>query len=138
MSVHTVLEQTRADEKETAFERMEKQGHRCTCCEQGIRCSLCSPGPCRITAKAPRGVCGSDADGMAMRDFLLQNTMGTATYTYHATEVMKTLRVAEPGGTFEIKDWSKLELLAGVIGEAVEPRDCARPEGSRRRPMTGR
>ena len=71
MSVHTVLEQTRADEKETAFERMERQGHRCTCCEQGIRCSLCSPGPCRITVKAPRGVCGSDAGGMAMRDFLL-------------------------------------------------------------------
>jgi carbon-monoxide dehydrogenase catalytic subunit len=122
-SVHTMLEQTRADSKETAFERMEQQGHRCTYCEQGIRCSLCSQGPCRISAKAPRGVCGIDADGMAMRNFLLQNTMGTATYTYHATEVMKTLRVAEPGGTFEIKDWSKLELLAGVIDEAVEPRD---------------
>jgi carbon-monoxide dehydrogenase catalytic subunit len=122
-SVHTMLEQARADGKDTAFERMEQQGHRCTYCEQGIRCSLCSQGPCRITAKAPRGVCGIDADGMAMRNFLLQNTMGTATYTYHAVEVMKTLRVAGPGGTFEIKDWSKLELLAGVIGEAVEPHD---------------
>ena len=60
---------------------------------------------------------------MAMRNFLLQNTMGTATYTYHATEVMKTLAQAKPGGTYEIKDWSKLELLAGVVGEAVEPRD---------------
>ena len=58
-----------------------------------------------------------------MRNFLLQNTMGTATYTYHATEVMKTLAQAKPGGTYEIKDWSKLELLAGVVGEAVEPRD---------------
>ena len=122
-SVHTMLEQTRADGKETAFERMERQGPRCAYCEQGIRCSLCSQGPCRISAKASRGVCGIDADGMAMRNFLLQNTMGTATYTYHATEVMKTLRVAEPGGTFEIKDWSKLELLAGVIDEAVEPRE---------------
>jgi hypothetical protein len=71
-----------------------------------------------------------------MRNFVLQNTMGTA--TYHATEVMKTLRVAEPGGAFEIEDWSKLELLADVIGEAVEPRDCARTGGGRRRPMTGR
>jgi carbon-monoxide dehydrogenase catalytic subunit len=122
-SVHTMLEQTRADEKDTAFARMEKQGSRCGFCEKGIRCSLCSQGPCRITEKAPRGVCGIDADGMAMRNFLLQNTMGTATYTYHATEVMKTLAQAKPGGTFEIKDWSKLELLAGVIDEAVEPRD---------------
>jgi len=122
-SVNTMLERTRAAGESTAFDRMDDMGTRCEFCEQGIRCSLCSQGPCRITAKAQRGVCGIDADGMAMRNFLLQNTMGTATYTYHATEVMKTLRVAERGGTFEIKDWSKLELLAGVIGEAVEPRD---------------
>ena len=62
-SVHTMLEQARADGKDTAFERMEQQGHRCTYCEQGIRCSLCSQGPCRITAKAARGVCGIGADG---------------------------------------------------------------------------
>jgi carbon-monoxide dehydrogenase catalytic subunit len=126
-SVHTMLEQTRANGENTAFDRMEAQGNlgtkRCKFCEQGIRCSLCSQGPCRITERAPRGVCGIDADGMAMRNFLLQNTMGTATYTYHATEVMKTLAQATPGGTYEVKDWSKLETLAGVVGEAVEPRD---------------
>lgn len=122
-SVNTMLEQTRAAGESTAFDRMDDMGTRCEFCEQGIRCSLCSQGPCRLTEKAPRGVCGIDADGMAMRNFLLQNTMGTATYTYHATEVMKTLRVAEPGGTYEIKDWSKLELLAGVVDEAVAPRD---------------
>ena len=58
-----------------------------------------------------------------MRSFLLQNTMGTAAYTYHAAEVMKTLAQATPGGTYEIKDWSKLELLAGAAGVALEPRD---------------
>ena len=88
-SVNTMLEQTRAAGESTAFDRMNDMGKRCTFCEQGIRCSLCSQGPCRLTEKAPRGVCGIDADGMAMRNFLLQNTMGTATYTYHAVEVMK-------------------------------------------------
>ena len=126
-SVHTMLIESREAGESTSFDRMEAQGDlgakRCKFCEQGIRCSLCSQGPCRITEKAPRGVCGIDADGMAMRNFLLQNTMGTATYTYHATEVMKTLAQAKPGGTYEIKDWSKLELLAGVVGEAVEPKD---------------
>ncbi|HOT24001.1 MAG TPA: anaerobic carbon-monoxide dehydrogenase catalytic subunit [Thermoleophilia bacterium] len=126
-SVHTMLEATRAAGEDTVFARMEAQGDlgtkRCSFCERGIRCSLCSQGPCRITERAPRGVCGIDADGMAMRNFLLQNTMGTATYTYHATEVMKTLREARPGGTYEIKDWNKLETLAAVVGEPVEPRD---------------
>jgi carbon-monoxide dehydrogenase catalytic subunit len=122
-SVNTMLEKTRAAGESTSFDRMDDMGTRCEFCEQGIRCSLCSQGPCRLAEKAPRGVCGIDADGMAMRNFLLQNTMGTATYTYHAAEVMKTLAQAKPGGTFEIKDWNKLELLAGVVGEAVEPRD---------------
>ena len=122
-SVHTMLEESREAGESTAFDRMDDMGARCGFCEKGIRCSLCSQGPCRITEKAPRGVCGIDADGMAMRNFLLQNTMGTATYTYHAVEVMKTLAQATPGGTYEIKDWSKLETLAGVVGEAVEPRD---------------
>jgi anaerobic carbon-monoxide dehydrogenase catalytic subunit len=122
-SVVTMYDKVHAEGEDNVFDRMEAQGKRCGFCEQGIRCSLCSQGPCRITAKAPRGVCGIDADGMAMRNFLLQNTMGTAAYTYHAGEVMKTLAKATPGGTYEIKDWSKLEMLAGAIGEAVEPRD---------------
>ena len=122
-SVHTMLEELRENGEDSVFDRMDAQGKRCQFCEQGIRCSLCSQGPCRISARASRGVCGIDADGMAMRNFLLQNTMGTAAYTYHAGEVMKTLAQATPGGTYEIKDWSKLELLAKVVGEEVEPKD---------------
>lgn len=122
-SVNTVLGDMRAAGEGNVFDRMEAQGKRCGFCEQGIRCSLCSQGPCRITAKAPRGACGIDADGMAMRNFLLQNTMGTAAYVYHAGEVMKTLTKATPGGTYEIKDWSKLELLARVAGVELEPKD---------------
>jgi carbon-monoxide dehydrogenase catalytic subunit len=122
-----MIEQVRADGETNVFDRMAAQGEygekRCGFCVKGVRCSLCSQGPCRITEKAPLGVCGIDADGMAMRSLLLQNTLGTAAYTYHAAEVMKTLAKATPGGTFEIKDWSKLELLASVVDEAVEPRD---------------
>ncbi len=123
-SVNAVLERARAAGEDTVFDRMQAQGERrCQFCEGGIRCSICSQGPCRITSKAPRGVCGIDADGMAMRGFLLQNTMGAAAYTYHAGEVMKTLAQARPGGTYEIKDWSKLELLARGAGVELEPRD---------------
>jgi carbon-monoxide dehydrogenase catalytic subunit len=126
-SVTTMIEKTRADGEATVFDRMEAQGafgeKRCQFCVKGIRCSLCSQGPCRITEKAPRGVCGIDADGMAMRNLLLQNTMGTSTYIYHAVEVFRTLAAARPGGTYEIKDWGKLETLATTAGVALEPRD---------------
>jgi carbon-monoxide dehydrogenase catalytic subunit len=104
-----MVAELRAAGETNVFDRMAAQGvagtKRCNFCVQGIRCSLCSQGPCRITEKAPRGVCGIDADGMAMRNFLLQNTMGTSTYVYHATEVFRTLAQATPGGTYEIRDW---------------------------------
>ncbi|TRZ86854.1 MAG: anaerobic carbon-monoxide dehydrogenase catalytic subunit [Methanosarcinales archaeon] len=99
------------------FDRAIAQGKRCSFCEQGISCQLCSNGPCRIKPGAERGVCGIDADGMAMRNFMFLNTMGTATYTYHAKTVAKTLKATALGKTpFQIKDEAKLRALAGKLG----------------------
>ncbi len=96
------------------FDRFTAQGKRCSFCEQGISCQLCSNGPCRIKLGAERGVCGIDADGMAMRNLLFLNTMGTSTYTFHAKEVAKTLKATALGKTpFQIKDEAKLRNLAG-------------------------
>ncbi|MGB4395441.1 MAG: hypothetical protein WBI98_11195 [Tepidanaerobacteraceae bacterium] len=36
-----------------------------------------------------RGVCGIDADAMAIRKLLLQNAMGAATYAHHAYQAFK-------------------------------------------------
>ena len=45
------------------------------------------------------------------------NTMGTATYTFHAKEVAKTLKATALGKTpFQIKDEAKLRGLAGKLG----------------------
>ncbi len=99
------------------FDRAVAQGKRCSFCEQGISCRLCSNGPCRIKPGAERGVCGIDADAMAMRNFMFLNTMGTATYTFHAKEVAKTLKATALGKTpFQIKDEVKLRALAGKFG----------------------
>ena len=92
------------------FDRFAAQGKRCNFCEQGISCQLCSNGPCRIKPGADRGVCGIDADGMAMRNLLFLNTMGTSTYTFHAKETAKTLKATALGNTpFQIKDEAKVE-----------------------------
>lgn len=99
------------------FDRFIAQGKRCSFCEQGISCQLCSNGPCRIKPGADRGVCGIDADAMAMRNFMFLNTMGTATYTFHAKEVAKTLKATALGKTpFQIQDEAKLRALAGKFG----------------------
>jgi carbon-monoxide dehydrogenase catalytic subunit len=114
IEMHKVMQK---DNITNSFDRAQAQGKRCSFCEQGISCQLCSNGPCRIKPGAERGVCGIDADGMAMRNMMFLNTMGTATYTYHAKSVAKTLRATGLGKTpFKITDEGKLRSFAGKLG----------------------
>ena len=50
------------DSCETVFSRSDRQGPPCAFGREGVCCRICYMGPCRITPKAPRGVCGADAD----------------------------------------------------------------------------
>lgn len=107
-------------------DRYEEQGKRCPFCESGLRCSICSNGPCRITPKAPRGVCGIDAAGMVMRNVVHLNIMGLAAYSHHARDVATTLIATGQGKTpFRIVDEDKLNFLAQVL-DIDEPDPMAR------------
>ncbi len=97
------------------FEAMEKV--RCKFCKEGVSCQLCSMGPCRITPQTPRGVCGIDAHGIVMRNLLIKANMGLAAYTYHCREAALTLLETAKGNTvYEIKDPSKIDALAQILG----------------------
>ncbi len=105
-------------------DRYVAQGQRCPFCEGGIRCSICSQGPCRILPRAPRGVCGIDADALAMRNLVHLNIMGIAAYSHHTREVARTLKATAEGKTpFSIKEPEKLAHVCeklGVEGTTVE------------------
>ncbi len=105
------------------WNRYEAQGigdpdRRCPFCMAGVRCDLCSNGPCRADAsKDKRGVCGITADGMAMRMMLLRNIMGASTYHYHTDQTIRTLRAtAEKLTPFRIQETQKLKALATRLG----------------------
>jgi len=116
-SVNEMYEILKSDGVSNLFDRFEAQDGRCPFCTGGISCQLCSNGPCRIKKGADRGACGIDADAMAMRNFLLKNIMGAATYTFHAKEVAKTLRATARGKTpFRVKDEEKLKDIAEEFG----------------------
>ncbi|WP_406655999.1 anaerobic carbon-monoxide dehydrogenase catalytic subunit [Methanolobus sp. ZRKC2] len=123
-SVRTVYRKIKKDGMTNVWDRYEAQGlggnpdRRCTFCQQGVRCDLCSNGPCRAdAAKDKRGVCGITADGMAMRMMLLRNVMGASTYHYHTTQTIKTLRATAKGETpFKISEEGKLRSFAGRLG----------------------
>jgi anaerobic carbon-monoxide dehydrogenase catalytic subunit len=52
---------------ETWEDRKKNQTPSCKFGEDGICCRICSMGPCRITPKATRGICGADANAIAGR-----------------------------------------------------------------------
>lgn len=123
-SVLKVYDRIKKDGMNNIWDRYESQGigkdpdSRCHFCMQGVRCDLCSNGPCRADAlKGKRGVCGITADGMAMRMMLLRNVMGASTYQYHTEQTVRTLRATAHGKTpFEIKEPDKLKVFAENLG----------------------
>ncbi len=123
-SVKKVYERIKEDGITNIWDRYEAQGmggnpdRRCNFCQGGMRCDLCSNGPCRGNAETDkRGVCGITADGMAMRMMLLRNVMGASTYQYHTEQTIKTLRATALGKTpFKIKESGKLRTFAARLG----------------------
>src|SRR5512137_443266 len=115
-SVRKVYQRIKKDGMTNIWDRYEAQGlgspdARCPFCMGGVRCDLCSNGPCRAdVAKDKRGVCGITGDGMAMRMMLLRNVMGASTYHYHTEQTLKTLKaVADGKSTVGIAEPEKLK-----------------------------
>ncbi|HQG51208.1 MAG TPA: anaerobic carbon-monoxide dehydrogenase catalytic subunit [Syntrophorhabdaceae bacterium] len=119
-SIRRAYERIKKDGITNIWDRYEAQGlgsnpdQRCPFCQEGVRCDLCSNGPCRAdVAKDKRGVCGITGDGMAMRMMLLRNVLGASTYQYHTEQTIKTLKAVANGKTpFKIKDPDKLRTFA--------------------------
>ncbi|CEJ73677.1 carbon-monoxide dehydrogenase [[Clostridium] sordellii] len=119
-SVEEMLKRIQTDGLSSVFSRWDPQEKmRCKFCLQGLSCQLCTHGPCRINEKTgvDKGVCGIGADAMAMRNFLMRNIMGAATYGHHAFEAFRTLRSTGEGKSpFKIKDESKLRWMCEKVG----------------------
>ena len=112
-----MYKQARQDGMETIYERFSKQQPQCAFGTLGICCTLCTDGPCQITRKASRGVCGADADLIVARNLTLKCAQGTVANVYHARNVAKTLKaIGEKKSDYDIKDEEKLRRMAGQFG----------------------
>lgn len=100
---------------ETSHHRVEGQSTKCGFGLQGVCCRLCSNGPCRITPKAPRGICGATADVIVARNFLRAVASGSGCYI-HIVEntALNVKKTAEIKG--EIKGEKSLARLAEIFG----------------------
>src|SRR5512136_1234361 len=99
---------------DTCFTRLDAQPTSCRFGSDGLCCRICYMGPCRITNKAPRGVCGADADTIVARNFLREVAGGTAAHSDHGRHLVLLLQkaAAGSGGDYVIKDEEALRRAA--------------------------
>ena len=121
-----MLEKSRADCVETCFDRADTQKNQCGFGKSGVCCRVCHMGPCRITPKSPKGICGATADTIAARNFLREVVGGTSAHSDHGRHlVLKLKEVAEgkaPG--YQIKDERALRRAARLYGVEEAGRDA--------------
>ena len=103
--------------------RVKNQTPHCKFGEEGVCCRICSMGPCRITKKAPRGICGCDVHGIVGRNFLRFTAGGSATHSDHGREICHTLYETREGGNYTVKDPAKLKRIAQEWGIETEGKD---------------
>ena len=103
--------------------RVKNQTPHCKFGEQGVCCRICSMGPCRITPKAPRGICGCDVHGIVGRNYLKFTAGGAATHSDHGREICHTLHCTAPDGNYKVKDPEKLIRIAKEWGIETEGKD---------------
>jgi len=110
---------------ENVWDRFETQSPQCGFGKQGICCRICSMGPCRITKKAPLGICGADADTIAARNLVRMIAGGAAAHSDHGRDVAHTLKMAVDSDScdYTIKDELKLREVAARYGIKVEGRE---------------
>ena len=104
-------------------QRAKNQTPHCGFGEAGTCCRICSMGPCRITPKAPRGICGCDVHGIVARNYLRFTAGGSATHSDHGREICHTLYQAKDGGNYTVKDPEKLKRIAHEWGVETEGKD---------------
>lgn len=100
---------------ETSHHRVEGQSIKCGFGLQGVCCRLCSNGPCRITPKGPRGICGATADVIVARNFLRAVAAGAGCYIHIVENTAWNLKnTARARGV--IKGEGALNRLCEIFG----------------------
>ena len=104
--------------QQNAWDRLQAQSPQCGFGKQGICCRICTMGPCRITKKAPLGVCGADADTIVARNFLRAVAAGASAHSDHGRGVAEVFLATARGEApdYQFRDIIKLYKVAEDLG----------------------
>ena len=106
---------------ETAFDRFDAQKPQCIFGMAGVCCVFCTMGPCKITRKSPKGVCGADADIIVARNLLRAVSAAVSGHGARGRETILALKYAAEGKVnLEIAGEDKIMKTAKVYGLETE------------------
>lgn len=109
---------------ETSLDRFEQQQPMCGFGLRGLCCRMCQWGPCRISDKAPRGICGKDMNSVIMGNIVRALVSGLGGHAIHAHEVIMTIIAAAEGrANLTLKGADRVWELADKFGIATEGKD---------------
>jgi len=107
---------------ETAFDRYLKMQPQCNFGRTGVCCRICLQGPCRITKKADKGICGAHAYTIVARNLLRAITAGASAHGDHGRHIVYTVTDMLEGklSDYNIEDSKKLYKVAERLGISTE------------------
>lgn len=122
-----MLDKSAGDGASHAFARADAQGPTCKFGTDGVCCRVCHMGPCRITTKTPRGICGADAATIAARNLLREVAAGSAAHSDHGRRLVQLLKSVALGENkdYAIRDEARLRATARAYGVEEAGLDAA-------------
>jgi len=120
-----ILEQIEDKGYDTAFQRYLDQQPQCNYGDSGVCCKICLAGPCRITKKASKGICGATAYTITARNVVRAIAGGCSAHSDHGRHVAETLLETAEGHAkdYQITDPDKLKRVAERVGISTEGKD---------------
>lgn len=110
---------------DTAFDRYLNMQPQCRYGDTGICCTICIQGPCRITRKASKGICGAPAYTIVARNLVRHALGGCTAHADHGLHTSLLAREVSEGraSDYTITDTDKLYALADLFAIPREGRD---------------
>jgi carbon-monoxide dehydrogenase catalytic subunit len=110
--------------QQNVWDRLQVQLPQCGFGKLGVCCRICAMGPCRISKKAPLGVCGADVDTIVARNFLRAIAAGVSAHSDHGRTVAEVFLATAKGQArdYQFKDTIKLHKLAEEFGVKTQDR----------------
>ncbi len=110
---------------ETAYDRYVQMQPQCNFGRTGICCRICLQGPCRITRKASKGICGAHGYTIVARNLIRAINGGCGAHADHGRHLIYTVTEMLEGRApdYSIEDPEKLRRVAQMIGLSVEGKE---------------